>query len=300
MAEIGGLAATDPAYGAAGSGQPVAIDLSVDGARLLRRLTGIESYPAILEIYPDVYSDADQEWVDEILTENLTEAGILVDGQVEPVVAQWLSVLDRPDVELAAVIWDPAAEYEVAATLRLSLVRADELHVLAVRFGDELVIQQVFAEDNQLQTVGAALLAALGPCPPLHFDAMRATRTALLELPVDDPDEKRRALLELGAAPRTAGVLSRVGSDVVRRAEAVVTRHEDGVVAQPDLELAGDPPPALQVLDTPEGRIVVYPHVAADSEVWVTYVPGDDAAVHAGIRALAGLIPGGWFGTRRV
>ncbi|WP_433733160.1 ESX secretion-associated protein EspG [Nocardia sp. CA-129566] len=270
---------------------PIAIDLNVDAALLLQRLVGIDSYPPVLALLPNIYRPEDRDRVDAVVGAQLTEAGMLEDGVVNPVVEQWLRCLYRPDVELVARILDAGSDDEPQAMLRLSLVRAGETHVLAVRSDDHVVIQSVFQPDRQLGPLTAAIAAALGPLPAVRFEAMTAPAEQFGEVP-DDQDERRRALVELGAEPHTAGVLSRVMDEVVRRAEVVVIEHHDGREAQPEF--------CVSVLDTPSGRIIVTPSVAMDGQLWSTYAPGDDAALHAGIAALVDLLPSrGWFETSR-
>ncbi|MBF6175638.1 ESX secretion-associated protein EspG [Nocardia blacklockiae] len=270
---------------------PVAIDLNVDAALLLQSLVGIDSYPSVLALLPNVYRDDDRYRVHAAVAEDLTEVGVLVDGAVHPVVEHWLRCLYRPDVELAVRILDGGSDEQDPSMLRLSLVRAGDTHVLAVRCDDHVVIQSVFQEGEQLDTVAAVVGAALGPCPPLKFEPMTTTAAEIAEIPVE-PAERRRALVELGAQPHTASVLTRVLEEVQRRAEIVMIEHHDGNTPQPEI--------CVSVVDTASGRFVVTPSVAMDGENWSTYAPGDETALRAGIAALVELLPGrSWFGTSR-
>lgn len=270
---------------------PVSIELNVDAALLLKDLVGIDHYPPVLALLPNIYRIADRDRVRAAVAAELTEVGVLVDGAVHPVVGHWLQCLYRPDVELVVRIIDTGLDGEPRAMLRLSLVRAGDSHVLAVRNDDHIVIQSVFLEGEQLDTVAAVLSAALGPGRALQFEPVTATRDQVDELP-DESDERRRAFAELGAAPHTAGVLSRVLSEVVRRAEVLMIEHHDGERRLPEV--------CLSVLDTLSGRIVVTPRLTLEGRICSTYAPGDDAALRAGIAALAELLPGrSWFTTSR-
>ncbi|MFC9897788.1 ESX secretion-associated protein EspG [Nocardia sp. NPDC127579] len=271
---------------------PVALDLNVDAALALQDLVGIESYPPVLVLLPNIYDEEDSRRVRAVVLEQLGEAGIIEDGRVHPQVEHWLRCLYRPDVELVARIMDAGQDGEPAAMLRLSLVRCADTHVLAVRCDDHVVIQPVFQQDRDLRPVAAALAAALGPCPALRFEPFTANAAQLAEIGADRAD-RRAALLELGAEPHTAGVLSRVLDEVVRRAELVMIEHRDGVT--------GEPQTCVSVLDTQSGRLVVTPRAALDGQIWSTFAPGDDAALQAGIAALVELLPGrNWFGTSRI
>ncbi|MGY4098693.1 ESX secretion-associated protein EspG [Nocardia sp. R16R-3T] len=271
---------------------PIAVDLNVDAALLLQDMCGIDSYPQVLALLPNVYKLDDLQRVRAVVAQELTEAGIIDGDRVHPVVEDWLQCLHRPDVELAVRVLDFGPDGAPQGMLRLSLVRHGDSHVLAVRHDDEVVIQSVFQQGRQLDAVSASVVAALGPCPALRFEPVTAAQAEFAELPADQ-DECRRVLLELGAQPHTASVLSRIRNEVERRAEVVVIEHRDGIEQRPKAY--------VNVLDTPSGRVIVTPSVAMDGEVRSTYAPGDDAALHAGIGALVELLPGrSWFDTSRV
>ncbi|MFC8529432.1 ESX secretion-associated protein EspG [Nocardia sp. NPDC057227] len=271
---------------------PVAVDLNVDAALLLQELAGIESYPPVLAVLPNIYDPDDRHRVRVAVAAELGELGILVGGAVHPVVERWLHCLHRPDVELVARIVDTGRTGGDRTMLRFSLVRSAREHVLALRCEDSIVIQPVFQGGRELRNVTAALTAALGYLPAVRFEPVSADLAEFEAVP-GDPIERRAALLELGANPHSAGVLTRVLDEVVRRAEIVAVQHRDGGSIETEV--------CLTVLDTVSGRLVVVPHLALDGRVRSTFAPGDDAAVHAGVAALLELLPGrSWFDTSRI
>lgn len=271
---------------------PVSLDLNVDAALALQRMTGIDSYPAVLAIMPNIYDIDDAERVHQVVVGQLVTAGVVEGGRVHPTVENWLRNLYRPDSELAVRILDNGSAGHAATMLRMSLVRAGESHVLAVRCDDHIVIQQVFAVGRGLGVLAAAVKAALGAYPPLRIEPFTAGVAMLDEVPAD-PDECRRALVELGARPQTASALTRALGEVVRRAELVMIEHRDG--ADPM-----DSKVSAAVLDTASGRLVVTPSAALDGQLWSTFRSGDDAALEASINALVEMLPGrSWFDTSR-
>ncbi|MQY28243.1 ESX secretion-associated protein EspG [Nocardia aurantia] len=289
----GRTAPAEPGSGEDVDNDPVAIELDVDAALLLQDMVGIGGYPTVLTILSNHYLLEDPDRVRAAVAERLTEVGVLVDGRVHPVVEHWLHCLDRPDVELCALVVDPDPEPdgELRALLQMSLVRTGDTHVLALRCADEIVIQQVFESQDRLETITAALAATLGPWPAVQFEPMRVTDQLLAEVP-SDREERHRALVELGAVAHTASVLTRAFDRLVRKAEVVMIEHRDGGTMEPSV--------AMNVMDTESGRIVVTPSVALDGERWSTYGPGDGTALHAGLVALVELLPGrSWFGTSR-
>nr|WP_276514930.1 ESX secretion-associated protein EspG [Nocardia transvalensis] len=269
--------------------------MNVDAALLLQEMVGIDAYPLVLALMPNIYRHDDRDRVHAVVAEQLAEAGILVDGAVHPVVEHWLRCLYRPDVELIVRIIDTGLDGETEGMLRLSLVRSGQTHVLAVRHDDHVVIQSVFQEGEDLETLTAVLAAALGPCSPVRFEPVTASSQQITEIQEEvqaDPERRKRALMEVGASPAAASVLDRAFGEVVRRAEVVMAEYRDGTDSKPDT--------CVTVLDTLSGRVVVTPRVAVDGAVWVTYSPGDDAALRSAIGALTELLPGRkWFGSSR-
>jgi hypothetical protein len=68
--------------------------------------------------------------------------------------------------------------------------------------------------------------------------------------------------------------------------------HHDGGSVQTDV--------CLSVFDTPSGRVAITPRISVDGRTWVTFAPGDEATVHAGVSSLVELLPGrSWFETAR-
>ncbi|MFE9575217.1 ESX secretion-associated protein EspG [Nocardia sp. NPDC006044] len=271
---------------------PVAINLNVDAALLLQDMVGIDSYPAVLALMPNIEKVEDRDRVHAVVAADLAEKGVITGDRVHPMVEHWLRCLYRPDMELVGRIVSIGRYGEPDAMLRLSLVRGGGSHVLALRCDDEVVIQSVFQEDRQLDTVAAVVGAALGPYPALQFNPLTATLEEFTAVPTN-PADRPLALLELGASSQTATVLTRALDEIVCRAEILMTEHRDGGSVET--------PVCLSVLDTLFGRIVVTPGVALDGEVRSTYRPGDDEALQAGIAALVDLLPGrSWFGTSRI
>ncbi|MGW4241949.1 ESX secretion-associated protein EspG [Nocardia sp. NPDC004722] len=262
---------------------PVAVDLNVDAALVLATMVGIDAYPPVLALMPNIYRLDDRDRVHAVVAAQLEEAGVLDGGHVHPVVQHWLRCLSRPDVELVVRIVEPGPDPKHGKMLRLTLVRRGDTHVLAVRCDDHVTVQQVFTEGDRIEHLTAALLSALGPADVPVFEPFTATAEQLATVPAE-PGDRRRALLELAASPQTASLLTRAMDEVIRRAEVLMTEHRDGVIAVPDL--------CVSVLDTSGGRIAALPARALDGQLRTTFLPGDETALHAGIRALVDLLPG--------
>ncbi|MEU0546032.1 ESX secretion-associated protein EspG [Nocardia sp. NPDC005978] len=282
---------TEPTQPPGTPSEPVAVDINVDAALVLKSMVGIDEYPQVLALMPNIYRPEDQHRVHAAIVTELADAGIVHEGSVHTRVAHWLRCLERPDMELAARVVHTGLDGQPASMLRLSLVRRAEEHILAIRCDDRVVLQPVFHEGRKLTTLTSAVLAALGPYPPLAIDTLAATMEQFAAVPAE-PEQRRRALLALGATAHTAATLTRALDEVIRRAEIVTIEHRDGTDQTPQF--------SLSVLDTPRGRIVAAPARALDGGKRSTYTRGDAAAIGSGIAALIELLPSGsWFDTSR-
>lgn len=272
----------------------VAVELNIDTALVLQALTGIDEFPAVLVVTPNVYNLDDAERVRQAAIQRLTDAGILGDdAEVHPRVSRWLHTLYRPDIEMNARIVDFDPDTGTPrAMLRMALVRKDELHVLAIRADDHLIIQEVFTGGRPISTIAAAITSALGTNPPARVDSVRVASAELTTLGNVSGGEFARGLAELGAALPAARALARATSTVLRKAEILLIEHHDGGSAQT--------PAGVGVFDTPTGRVVASPSVGLDGEHWTTFLPGTDPTLEAGLRALVDLLPAGnWTDTAR-
>ncbi|WP_331723061.1 ESX secretion-associated protein EspG [Nocardia sp. NBC_00511] len=274
--------------------EPVAIDLNVDSALMLKHMAGLEDYPLVLALMPNITRIADRERVWAAVATDLTKQGIIDGDRIHPVIEHWLRCLERPDAELVARIIVPEPGMPThGAMLRLSLVRAGDTHVLALRCDDHVVIQRVFADGERLDMLTAVLLEALGPAAPLDFSPFTVAEEDLATIPADS-DERRRALAELGALPHTASLLTRAAAEATSRAEVLMVEYHDDDNST-DHELC------LSVYDTPSGRFVAIPARSLDGRILSTYMPGDAVNLHLGVRALVDLLPArNWYVSSRM
>lgn len=271
---------------------PVAIELNVDAALVLQTLVGIEAYPLVLAVVPNIADWDDVERVYRAVLAELVQSGIVSpDGEVHPQVAEWLRCLYRPDVELAVRVVQAGSGDGALAVLRMSLVRCADRHVLAVRNDDRLVIQSVYSAPGRLSTLSAAVLAGMGKCPPALFEPWTAPVELTADVITAVADDRRRIWRELGADATCARILTEAA--VIQAAEIVAYEYHDGRI--------GNPENCVKILDTAEGRLVVSPRSSAAGGHWLHYSPGDTAAVHRAIASLIEMLPAGnWFETSRV
>lgn len=265
---------------------PVAVDLNIDAALLLRQLAGIDGYPSQLMVSTTVFDPDDQIRVDNVVRGQLSRAGILVGDKVQPRVAHWLRCLDRPDVELSGDVFDERGDAEDERyTLRICLVRHGDTHVLALRNDDHLVVQEIFTGGRPAQALAAILGGVLGRRRPRRLEPWSAPAEVFDTLPADSVDSAHRALLKAGAPHGIAGSVARVKHEATLWAGFLMHEYHDGGRTTT--------PGWAGVFDTQKGRVVTVPSRGLDDRIWTTLLPGDDTALDRAVTSLVSLLPGG-------
>lgn len=265
--------------------------LSVDGALFLKRLLGIDSFPAVLALYSNVYYRTDQHRVDDITVPVLVRSGLLdVDGSVEPDLARWLRVLERPDVEASLRAMN--GEF----MRRVVVARRGSEHVMAVRRGDEVVIQGLWSHGQRAhEVVAAPLWAAMRESegsqspPPARMTSVTAPLEEFQRVAQSPPGEIVRPLRQLGVDAATARVLNEVSTYSGQRCEIVMY---DNHGTEPVVTPAG-----IAVADTSFGRVItaVRKH---GSQLSVTAGPGTYARFRTAVEDLIAMTPSrNWFAT---
>lgn len=257
------------------------VDLDVDSVLLLGRLTEVPRFPIVLALMPNVYNSDDQDQVDGIVRERLQVAGILdAAGAVHPEVRAWIGALAAPDRQLHARVIRAGQPM-----LRVSIVRAGGLHVMAMRCDDHVVLQpiNVIAGRGAGKDLAAALAAVLGDVP--------SAQIATVSGPVDLVASDAEALREVGASRETAETLARAGEfEADQFAEIGASDYSRGPEQDVDL--------TIRVVDTIEGRIIVAPHAATHpgGDRWVSISGASNGQLAGAIDALCGLMASRrWF-----
>ncbi|NUS44348.1 MAG: ESX secretion-associated protein EspG [Mycobacteriaceae bacterium] len=271
-----------------------AVDLTVDAVLLLGRMVGIDEFPSVLWLEPNVFFPDDQDRVDAVVLRQLTEAGIVGDdGRTHPRIALWLRSLDRPDMEIAVDVYDLDRHRELTDMLRLTLVRCDDTHVLATRCGDQIVLQELVGiGDDPATALADTISAAMGAAEPAAFAPFTIAEITMAAVTIDDAREAHRELRRHGAGTAQADTLARSRCELRRWAAVTMIEHHDGgsVTA----------PGGIAVYDAPVGRIATAPSLGPDGTVYDTYTPGAPADIARACRALLQLLPAGsWTETSR-
>lgn len=283
-------------------------DLTVDSALYLRRLAQIDHYPDVLALMPNIYDDDDRALVEAHLRERLHEAGLIdAEATPHPTLASWLHALYRPDVEATARI------RRGDNMLRLSLVRRGDLHILATRLDDSVLIQRLQSSSRSYTKIVAdALWAFLGEREPLTIDPFRASLAAFDHIARNNaPGESAEALQAIGATPRTARALNAATSPdaLEQTAEIALVEHHDSGRTRSGLSddghigisvAATTGAVGVGVLDSTNGRLISTPRLGATGELTVTFGSGTRERFEQGMEQLLDFIPAqSWFDTSR-
>ncbi|MFE3542328.1 ESX secretion-associated protein EspG [Nocardia sp. NPDC059177] len=244
---------------------------------------GVQTLPLVLAVGPqqDTF-DAWQAARDAAVAE-LTATGVFdTYGDVEPGLADALSILAQPDAELVARC------YGDDERRRICVARRGAGHAGAVRSGDTFDISTSTVEGSNSE-LARLLLAALPHRAPAEVSGVSVAADDLAARldAAETTSQYVDALYSLGISAHRATVLGAAFGSCHGYTEIVAAVHHDGLTTRA--------PGAVAVYDTARGRIVVAPMTAPDGQVWSTITPGTDHRLTQAVGALLeGLPGGGW------
>ncbi|MBO0853864.1 MAG: ESX secretion-associated protein EspG [Nocardia sp.] len=254
--------------------------LTNDGVLAVAELLGVQTLPLVLEVGPrqdsiEAFAAARAAELDRMRGAGLVDSY----DDVEPDLGAALSVLALPERELSARIVTTTGIH------RVCVARRGAAHAAAVRIGDDLDIRTVWAEADS--ALARPILETLGTCAPAPMPTFTAdTEQLARDLDrADDSTDYAAALRGCDVDERAAIEFGMAMSRCHAHAEIVAHAHEDGITTRSS--------GAVAVYDTPRGRIVASPAVAADLRLWTTFAPGSEHRIAQSISALIGTLPGG-------
>lgn len=268
-------------------------NLNVDSILFLQRLLDLHEFPEVLGLMGgNVYYQQDQERVDDVTVKALWEAGFIdLDGNVDPALKRWLTVLAQSDIYVAC------RGMEEHRMRRAVVARMGDINVLAARRGDALTVQRIWSGSKKLEdTVCAPLWAAIlptqdGPAPePAKMPSIMMSLDDITKIAEGKPGQVVRALCRKGVELRAARILNEASEYKGQRVE-IVACHNRGV------EYVATKA-AVMVADTSFGRVIFDPRKHGH-EIVGTFGPGTLARFHSAIANLVKMTPSGdWFSAR--
>ena len=280
------------------------------GMWVLQRLLGLETMPLSLRLAHYIPSGSDHIPVAEYPEYRSLVAGGIIDdaGSVDPVVADWLTVISRPDLEVQLTVRRPGDD---AATIKETVTvicRMDRWIVGIARTpGDPFVVAEqigftgdplelppewvdtlrvfpvaeVSAQDAQAAVISAEIIAALGDYPPAAIEGFNVELNAFLHASGAAPDNDTfmELLARQGVTAQQVAALTEIRRLDQSALAVVSARHvwpgtlpEDRAVAR-----------TVSIADTKLGRISMAQSISDGGTCWVSVWPGHPTTVHSDI-----------------
>jgi len=284
------------------SGVASDVTVNLDGLWLLQAMLGIRTLAPELRARPYGAARSD-EWIPNHPGVEVLRAAGVVDstGRVVDTVAERLTVLAAPDVEVAVVVsrgpmnWTPLMDLADPSTyravraeqLRIVLARRNNRWVSAARAGDEVTIDDVVGGGaDWLRSLVLGVLDAVHPCEPSRMAALNVPLdeilTAAAERVATDADAPGRdaRLRALGVKGAALSELAAVIDEPLVEAVVYARAYVD---AETRLGVS-----ALNLRDTDAGRVALYrmAPLRGSNQEWMTIAPATGPQVEQGIRTV--------------
>lgn len=297
-----------------------------EGLWLTAALAGVSRLPAVLKVRP--IGDVELMLAGHRGLAVLDEAGVCRDGVLDADVAQWVSALGRPDVEVALTVSRPAQEsdqllgppppfrappdpLEAAEALRLwrasrpaqraaALCRRDGSWVAAVRVwqAGESPLDEIVVSPLGQAAIGTVVSDLLGPGCPADFDGINIESEVLDAMVAG---WQRRPGMDVIGELADAGLTLPQARVIAAAGDATATRAALTAM-QYSVEGPVPAPRGAAVLDTLVGRVVISSLPGPDQRSWTTVFPGGGHRIATAVTELLESLPSGrdWATHRRV
>lgn len=291
------------------------ITVNVEGFWMLQALLDIRHVAPELRCRPYVSTDS-SDWLSEHPgMAVMREQGIVVEDEVNEMVAARMRVLAAPDLEVVALLALGKLRYGVVDDdnqepgtrdipdneFRVLLARRGEHWVSAVRVGTDITVDDVSVTD-------AASIAALvidGLESIHHADPAQITA---VNVPMEEMLEATQSWQDSGFNIFTGGDLRRMGisaSTVAALGQALSEPSAEAAVyaRQYRDDAKGPSASVLSLKDGSGGRIALYQQArtAGSGEAWLAICPATPQLVQVGVKTVLDTLPyGAWKTHRRV
>ncbi|MBS9532657.1 ESX secretion-associated protein EspG [Mycobacterium sp. M1] len=291
------------------------ITVNVEGFWMLQALLDIRHVAPELRCRPYVSTDSN-DWLSEHPgMAVMREQGIVVEDEVNEVVAARMRVLAAPDLEVVALLSLGKLRYGVVDDenqepgtrdipdneFRVLLARRGEHWVSAVRVGTDITVDDVSVTD-------AASIAALvidGLESIHHADPAQITA---VNVPMEEMLEATQSWQDSGFNIFTGGDLRRMGISAATVAALGQALSEPAAEAavyarQYRDDAKGPSASVLSIKDGSGGRIALYQQArtAGSGEAWLAICPATPQLVQVGVKTVLDTLPyGAWKTHRRV
>lgn len=266
-----------------------AVELTVGQAWYLADVLGAGAFPWVLAITPPFSDPARRsDFVAERGLE-LTRMGVLdAAGTVDPTVARWIRHVCRPTRWL-----DLRFVSDGGDLLRGIVARgtgSDDVGATVVALRNASLVTFTALDISHQRALLPALTAGLASRKPAQFTefAMPAHAGARADEQIRCGTPLSEVLSFLGVPASARPMVESVFEGRRSYVEIVAGEHRDGHRVSADV--------GVSIIDTPHGRVLIYPTKAFDGEWVSTFTTGTPDAIAMAVERLTSALPGGsWF-----
>lgn len=255
------------------------VTLTLDQLDWCAEQLGVVGWPVVLGIAP-VHVTADERDAALAAAEaELKARGLADESGMTARLEDLVQPLSWPDRELELRIY---AESEIR---RMSLVRRDFRHVMALRRGASVLLRPVVVDS--VDTLGRYVLGLLGSQAAAEVADISAT-TPEFQAKLDSSPGKygiADAMYAFGADQQQSMAMASALDSCTSYAELVAVAHEEGNSSQSS--------GAVAIYETSRGRVVASPSKSPDGRVWTTIGPGTESRIKRAIAFMIETLPDG-------
>jgi hypothetical protein len=263
-----------------------AVELSVDAAWFIGDAVGAGTFPWVLAITPP-YRDASERVAFGLRqTAELDRLGVMIDGEINPAVRQWIRTVCYADRWLELRYVGGAASS--GDLLRGIVARRGGQTVVALRNAQLVTFTEVGVEDPH--ALVPVVTVGLSGRPPAQFEEFElpARVGARADKQIRDGAELSAVMDYLGVPASARDVVRAVFEGPRSYVEVVAGQRQEATMQGTEVGVA--------VVDTTAGRVVVSPSRAFDGGWVSTFAPGTSFATALALEGLCATLPDGrWF-----
>ncbi|MEO8814089.1 MAG: ESX secretion-associated protein EspG [Mycobacterium sp.] len=291
------------------------ITVNVEGFWMLQALLDIRHVAPELRCRPYVSTDS-SDWLSEHPgMAVMREQGIVVDDEVNELVANRMKVLAAPDLEVVVLLSLGKLRYGIVDDddqapgtrdipdneFRVLLARRGEHWVSAVRVGTDITVDDISVTDAA--SIAALVidgLESIHHADPAQITAVNVPMEEMLEVTQNWQDSGFNIftggdLRRMGISAATVAALGQALSEPSAEAAVYARQYRD--------DAKGPSASVLSLKDGSGGRIALYQQArtAGSGEAWLAICPATPQLVQVGVKTVLDTLPyGAWKTHRRV
>lgn len=263
-----------------------AVELTAESLWFLGDRVESGTFPWVLALTPPYRDRCERAAFVARQTDTLSRLGVMTDGRVAPLVAQWIRIVCRAErwLEMRCVGGGLSRD----GLLRGIVARRGDRTVVALRAGGLITLSEVRVDDPY--GLVPVVTAGLPGRPPADFDefALPTVVGARADDQLRNGAELSDVIDHLGIRGSARAFVESVFSGPACYVEVVAGQSADTRTQTSEVGIA--------VVDAPAGRAVISPNTAFDGQWVSTFEPGTPFAIALALERVAATLPDGrWF-----